>query len=74
MKKMIITGFLLLTAGFRRSESFLCMGIFIGLNSDPINNAPILIRGMSYGTLFTDYRLTGSGVSAYLTLFLTEGT
>lgn len=43
MKKIIITLFLLLT------EGFLCVRISRGLNSDPINNAPILIvRGMRY--------------------------
>jgi hypothetical protein len=46
MKKMIITGFLLLTEGFRRSETLpLCVRISSGLNSDPIHNAPILIVG-----------------------------
>lgn len=51
MKKMIITGFLLLTGGFRRSERLPLCGDLERSDSAPINNAPILIRGTSYESI-----------------------
>jgi hypothetical protein len=44
---MIIKEFLLLTEASDLVKGFLCVEISSGLNTDPINNAPILICRMS---------------------------